>query len=121
MRDNDIGLRSYQDIEAPPFEDAIPTDKQMQTLFRENAVDLFREVLESIDETGETIWFDYVPDEIMVYTTSKTTKRMDMIIDISLAKLAPKTFDDTMIQMFADLGNWVDRTIAKKKKEAKNG
>lgn len=118
---DNIGLRSYQDIEEPEYVEPQPTAHEMKELFRSNAVELFQEVLEAQEETGEHIWFDYVPDEVMVYTTVEgawhNSRPIEMIVDVDLDDLTPKTFDDEIVRMFADLGNWVDKTMEKKERE----
>lgn len=115
---DNIGLRSYQDIEEPEYVEPMPTDTEMRSLFRSSAVELFQEVLEAQEETGEHIWFDYVPDEVMVYTAAEgawhNSRPIEMIVNVNLDDLTPATFDDEIVRMFADLGNWVDRTMAKK-------
>lgn len=113
----DCGLRSYQDIQEP--EDSVyeaPMDEPHRVeLLKVYLTEFFSDVLDVQSDTGESIWFDWMPDKVMVYTTTGGTWHssgpIEMIADASLDEIYQSSIEHIFDELHEALWDWRDNKL----------
>lgn len=119
---NDIGLRSYQDIEMPeepknPLSWAsVFTDADRRKLRDELLIDFFREVLEVQEETKRPFWFDWMPttERVVVYSNEGEGTEIDMVLDTHIDAPTEEDLTTLFDNMFYQVFDYRDKILAKR-------
>jgi len=112
----DCGLKDYRSIEEPEYVEAVLDPYQQRTFLNEYLVDFFREVLEVQQDTGAQLWFDWVPDRVLVYSTKvsswHTTGAIDLIVDASFEdRYTLSSLDSKIDELYDSLHSWREKKL----------
>lgn len=122
---NDIGLKSYRDIEMPE-EVANPvltwTDEEWRRARDEALLGLFKDVLEVQEETGTQLWFDWMPhvDGVSVFapegadTWEESKCEHEYVVRADYFDREEDPFD-TAARIIGKVLDWRDKKLAIKK------
>lgn len=116
----DIGLRSYQDIVEPEYNEPALDYNERQNLCHKMAVEFFREMLEAQEACGAQLWFDWTPEnKIMVYEPADGTGMhsgggISVIIDEDLDGETESEIEKKYDDILGILDRWRDRKLQAK-------
>jgi len=124
---NDIGLKSYQDIEMPkeaPNPILTWTDEEWRRARDEALVEIFKDVLEVQEETGTQLWFGWAAhvNEVEVYapkgadTWAESNHEHEYIVRVIYFERDEDPFD-TAARIRENILDWRDRKLAVKRIE----
>lgn len=116
----DCGLKSYQDIVEPEFPEPELDRIEREKVCDENAVEIFRSVLEIQRETGDALWFDWTPEcKITVYVPGKgggwhAGGGIHIVVDAEIDGKTMTEIDRQFDEIWDALDRWRDKRLFEK-------
>jgi len=113
----DCGLKSYQDIrepEEPEYE--MPMDEPHRVaLLKVYVAEFFSDVMDVQSDTKASLWFDWMPDKVMVYTTTGSAWHhsgpIEMIAEANLDEIYESSIEHIFDELHESLWDWRDKKL----------